>query len=148
MQGLEPLLGILARHPRLRCAFLEGTAGWLYWWLWRLDDQWEKFGPGCEHQLSMLPSEYFKRQCYIALDVDEEPAVDVVDKMGADYFVVSTDYPHSESWFPKSVDAVLKWTTIPESARRKLLWENATRCYRRYSGYKSAVVEPVAAGAR
>src|SRR5436190_2071322 len=41
--------GILERHPRLRCAFLEGTAGWLYWWLWRLDDQWEKFGPGCEH---------------------------------------------------------------------------------------------------
>src|SRR5439155_342028 len=63
--------GILERHPRLRCAFLEGTAGWLYWWLWRLDDQWEKFGPGCEHQLSMPPSEYFKRQCYIALDVDE-----------------------------------------------------------------------------
>jgi hypothetical protein len=44
-------------HAKLRAAFLEGTAGWLYWWLWRLDDQWEKFGPGCERQLSMLPSE-------------------------------------------------------------------------------------------
>src|SRR5437879_760280 len=32
--------GILERHPRLRCAFLEGTAGWPCWWLWRLDDQW------------------------------------------------------------------------------------------------------------
>ena len=62
--------GILERHPKLRCAFLEGTAGWVYWWLWRLDDQWEKYGPGCEIQLSMTPSEYFKRQCYIALDVD------------------------------------------------------------------------------
>jgi len=41
----------------------------------------------------MLPSEYFKRQCYIALDVDEDPAVDVVNKMGAEYFVVSSDYP-------------------------------------------------------
>ena len=75
--------GILERHPKLRCAFLEGTAGWVYWWLWRLDDQWEKYGPGCEFQLTMAPSEYFKRQCYIALDVDEEPAVDVVNKMGA-----------------------------------------------------------------
>ena len=96
--------GILERHPRLRCAFLEGTAGWLHWWLWRLDDQWEKFGPGCEHQLSMPPSEYFKRQCYIALDVDEEPAVDVVNKMGADYFVVSTDYPHSDGAFPEAME--------------------------------------------
>jgi hypothetical protein len=33
----------------------------------------------------MVPSEYFKRQCYIALDVDEEPAVDVVNKLGAEY---------------------------------------------------------------
>ena len=42
--------GVMERHPKLRAAFLEGTAGWLPWWLWRLDDQWEKFGPGCERQ--------------------------------------------------------------------------------------------------
>jgi uncharacterized protein len=120
--------GILERHPRLRCAFLEGTAGWLHWWLWRLDDQWEKFGPGCEHQLKMLPSEYFKRQCYIALDVDEEPAVDVVNKMGPDYFVVSTDYPHSDGAFP---DAMHEFFGLPFSAdvRRKILWENCARLY-------------------
>ena len=52
--------GVMERHPKLRAAFLEGTAGWLPWWLWRLDDQWEKFGPGCERPLSMLPSEYFQ----------------------------------------------------------------------------------------
>ena len=61
--------GEAIRLNRCGRGLLEGPAGWLYWWLWRLDDQWEKFGPGCEHQLSMLPSEYFKRQCYIALDV-------------------------------------------------------------------------------
>ena len=55
-------------------------------------------------ELSMAPSEYFKRQCYIALDVDEEPAVDVVNKMGADYFVVSTDYPHSDGAFPEAME--------------------------------------------
>jgi hypothetical protein len=47
--------------------------------------------PGCERQLTRPPSKYFKRQCYLALDADEEPAVDVVEKLGADYFVVSTD---------------------------------------------------------
>ncbi len=119
---------ILERHPRLRCAFLEGTAGWLYWWLWRLDDQWEKFGPGCEHQLSMLPSEYFKRQCYIALDVDEEPAVDVVNKMGADFFVVSTDYPHSDGAFPEAVEQFLG-LPFRDEVRRKILWDNCARLY-------------------
>jgi uncharacterized protein len=120
--------GVLERHPKLRCAFLEGTAGWLRWWLWRLDDHWEKFGPGCEQQLSMLPSEYFKRQCYVALDVDEEPAVEVIKQIGAEYFVVSTDYPHSDSAFP---EAFKQFFGLPlsDDARRKILWENCARLY-------------------
>jgi uncharacterized protein len=120
--------GILERHPKLRCAFLEGTAGWVYWWLWRLDDQWEKYGPGCEFQLTMPPSEYFKRQCYIALDVDEEPAVDVIDKMGADYFVVSSDYPHSDGAFPEAIQQFLG-LELNHEQRRKILWDNCARLY-------------------
>ena len=41
---------------------------------------------------------------------------------------------HSESWFPKSVDGFLKWTSLSEPQRRTLLWDNAVRCYRRYKG--------------
>ncbi len=120
--------GVLERHPKLRCAFLEGTAGWLYWWLWQLDDQWEKFGPGCERQISMLPSEYFKRQCYIALDVDEEPAVDVVNKLGAEYFVVSSDYPHPDGAFPEATQQFLG-LPLSDEQRRKILWDNCARLY-------------------
>jgi predicted TIM-barrel fold metal-dependent hydrolase len=120
--------GVLERHPKLRCAFLEGTAGWLGWWLWRLDDHWEKFGPGCEQQLSMLPSEYFKRQCYIALDVDEEHAVEVIRQIGAEYFVCSTDYPHPDGAFP---EAFKQFFGLPlsDDQRRKILWENCARLY-------------------
>jgi uncharacterized protein len=133
--------GVLERHPTLRAAFLEGTAGWLYWWLWRLDDQWEKFGPGCEHQLSMLPSEYFKRQCYIALDVDEEPAVDVVRKLGAEYFVVSSDYPHSDGAFP---EAMQQFFSLPlgDEARRKILWDNCARLYAIETPARPLTAEP------
>jgi predicted TIM-barrel fold metal-dependent hydrolase len=120
--------GILERHPKLRAAFLEGTAGWLPWWLWRLDDQWEKFGPGCERPLSMLPSEYFRRQCYIALDVDEEPAVDAVNKLGAEYFVVSSDYPHSDGAFPEAMQQFFSLKLDAEQ-RRKILWDNCARLY-------------------
>ena len=120
--------GILERHPKLRCAFLEGTAGWIYWWLWRLDDQWEKYGRGCENPLTLTPSEYFKRQCYIALDADEEPAVDVVKKMGAEYFVVSTDYPHSDGAFPEAMQQFLG-LPLDDTQRRKILWDNCARLY-------------------
>jgi predicted TIM-barrel fold metal-dependent hydrolase len=120
--------GVMERHPKLRAAFLEGTAGWLYWWLWRLDDQWEKFGPGCERSLSMLPSEYFRRQCYIALDVDEEPAVDAINKLGAEYFVVSTDYPHSDGAFPEAMQQFLG-LPLSDEQRQKILWNNCARLY-------------------
>ena len=120
--------GILERHPKLRCAFLEGTAGWVYWWLWRLDDQWDKFGAGCEHQLSMAPSGYFKRQCYIALDADEEPAIDAINKLGADYFVVSTDYPHGDGAFPDAMQQFFGLALTGEQ-RRKILWDNCARLY-------------------
>jgi hypothetical protein len=51
-----------------------------------------------------------------------------------DPLMFATDYPHSESWFPKSVDAVLGWTSIPETARRKLLWGNASGAGGREAG--------------
>jgi len=131
--------GVMERHPKLRAAFLEGTAGWLPWWLWRLDDQWEKFGPGCERPLSLLPSEYFKRQCYIALDVDEEPAVHAVNDMGAEYFVVSSDYPHSDGAFPEAIQQFLG-LKLGDDARRKILWDNCARLY--------AIATPAAALSR
>ena len=120
--------GVLDRHPKLRCGFLEGTAGWLDWWLWRLDDHWEKYGPGCERQIAMLPSDYFRRQCYIALDVDEEPAVDTIRHVGDDYFVVSTDYPHSDGAFPEAMQQFLG-LPLDDTARRKILWDNCARLY-------------------
>src|SRR3954464_15754703 len=76
----------------------------------------------------MPPSEYFKRQCYIALDVDEEPAVDVVNKMGADYFVVSSDYPHSDGAFPEAIQQFLG-LELNHEQRRKILWDNCARLY-------------------
>ena len=76
----------------------------------------------------MLPSEYFKRQCYIALDVDEEPAVDVINKMGAEYFVVSSDYPHGDGAFPESIQQFLG-LQLNNEQRRKILWDNCARLY-------------------
>src|SRR5215510_12592618 len=96
--------GVLERHPRLRCAFLEGTCGWLPWWLWRLDEAWEKFGPGSEVQISELPSQYFFRQCYVATDADEKVLRQVVEAVGDDSIVVSTDYPHSDGLFPHAIE--------------------------------------------
>ncbi len=122
--------GVLERHPRLRCAFLEGTAGWLPWWLWRLDEAWEKFGPGSEIKISMLPSEYFARQCWVATDADEKPLRQVIEAIGDDRIVVSTDYPHSDGLFPTAIHEFVGLEGVGESSKRKILWDNCARLYK------------------
>jgi uncharacterized protein len=121
--------GVLERHPRLRCAFLEGTCGWLPWWLWRLDEAWEKFGPGSEVQISARPSEYFFRQCYVATDADEKILRQVVDAVGDDTIVVSTDYPHSDGLFPHAIDEFIALEGVSDKTKAKILWDNCARLY-------------------
>lgn len=121
--------GVLERHPRLRCAFLEGTCGWLPWWLWRLDETWEKFGPGSEVKVSGRPSEYFYRQCYIATDADETVLKQVVEAIGDDNIVVSTDYPHSDGLFPEAINEFIHLEGVGDKAKAKILWDNCARLY-------------------
>ena len=121
--------GVLERHPRLRCAFLEGTCGWLPWWLWRLDEAWEKFGPGSEIQISRLPSEYFAQQCYVATDADEKVLAQVVASAGDDNIVVSTDYPHSDGLFPDAINEFVKLPGVSDTTKAKILWDNCARLY-------------------
>ena len=68
----------------------------------------------------------------IQLYEGERSLLHAIEVLGEDTLMFATDYPHSESWFPKSVEGVLGWTSLPESARRKLLWDNAAHCYRRF----------------
>ena len=121
--------GVLERHPRLRCAFLEGTCGWLPWWLWRLDEAWEKFGPGSEVKVSARPSEYFFRQCYVATDADERVLNQVIEAIGDDNIVVSTDYPHSDGLFPDAMNEFVALENVSDKSKAKILWDNCARLY-------------------
>ncbi len=121
--------GVFERFPRLRAAFLESTCGWLPWWLERLDDQWDKFGAGCGVTLSARPSEYFFRNCYIATDPEEEQLRVVIDQIGDDRIVLSTDYPHLDGLFPDAIDTFLALPGLSDESRRKILWDNCARLY-------------------
>ena len=120
--------GTLERHPNLKVAFLEGNCSWLPFLLWRLDEHWEREGDVHAPELTMAPSEYFKRQCYASVEPDEEPAKYVIDYMGNDRLVFSTDFPHGDSKFPGSVDRFLELPFTDED-RRKILWDNCAHFY-------------------
>ncbi len=96
--------GILARHPRLKVAFLEANCSWLPWLLWRLDEGYEREGDVCMPDLTMAPTGYFKRQCWVSVEPDEAPARHVIEDFGSEQIVFSTDYPHGDSKYPEAVE--------------------------------------------
>ena len=121
--------GALERHPRLRVGFLEGNCSWLPWWLWRLDGEREKFGPWESAKLSATPTEYFKRQGFASVDVDEYLASHTVDQLGDDNLVISTDYPHHDSSYPHALDIFLGMEGFSQESKKKILWDNCVRLY-------------------
>ena len=110
-------------------AFLEGTAGWLPWWLWRMDEHWELMGPGFDTELSKLPSACFARQCWIATDPDEAGLHRVIDAIGNDRIVISTDYSHSDGLFPEATNEFLSLEKLSEESQRRILWNNCASLY-------------------
>jgi uncharacterized protein len=121
--------GVLERFPNLRVAFLEGNCSWLPWLLYKLDERWDLRKEYADEPLSRKPSEYFLRQCFISVDVDEELVVDVINRLGDDNLVVSTDYPHSDSHWPHAIDSFMGIAGLSETSKRKILWDNCSRLY-------------------
>ena len=118
--------GVLERFPRLKMAYLEGNGSWLPWWLWRLDEHAEGYP---EEGLKMKPSDYFYRQGYVSLEADETPGIAAIEACGADYFVFSTDYPHSDAKYPYATQVFLDSFPIGEENQRKILWDNCASLY-------------------
>ena len=121
--------GVFERHPGLRAGYLEGNCSWAPWLFYRLDDQYAWRGHMELPGLTMKPSEYFKRNCYLSVEADEEPVRWVVQAMGDDNVVFSTDYPHADAKFPHAVDKLLE-LPVPEASLRKFLWDNCARLYK------------------
>ena len=119
---------VLERHPKLRVAFLEGNCSWLPWLLWRLDEHAEMFADVWSPELRLKPSDYFKRQCYVSVDSEEHPVKYVIDDMGSDNIVYSTDYPHVDAHFPHSSERFLQ-LPISDEDKRKILWDNCAAYY-------------------
>ena len=120
--------GILERHPALRVGFLEGNCSWVPFVLWRLDEHWERLGGVYAPELQVAPSKYFKRQCFVSVEGDEEPAKYTIDWLGDSQIVFSTDFPHPDSKFPGAVDAFLRMP-ISEESKGRILWDNTASYY-------------------
>jgi uncharacterized protein len=111
MQLDEPLAmmiysGVLERHPTLRLVLAESGIGWLPYFVHRLDAAAEKHvDKAQDYRITTKPSELFRRQVYATFE--EEPlGPELLPLLGPDNFMWASDYPHPDSTFPHSREAV------------------------------------------
>ncbi|TML18419.1 MAG: amidohydrolase [Actinobacteria bacterium] len=121
--------GVLERFPDLRIGLLEGNCSWAPWLAYRLDEHYEWLGKLEAPYLTMKPSRYLLRNCFLSVEADEAPARHYIDEFGDDNLVFSTDYPHADAKFPRSTESFLE-LPFAESSKRKILWDNYAKLYR------------------
>ena len=121
--------GTLERHSELQVVFLESGAGWLPYWLWRMDEHYEIL-PFQVPWLKMKPSEYFRRQCYTSFEPDETRLGEVIASVGAERVLFASDYPHWDAKLSGSPQAVMDRSDLDLRTQRKIMGENAARLLR------------------
>ena len=101
MQSLVASLvieGVFERFPRLRIVLIEGGFVWAPSLAWRLDKTYNRLRAEAPH-LKRMPSEYIRDHFWFTTQPVEEPRrprdlADVMDWVGWDRILFSTDYPH------------------------------------------------------
>ena len=80
-------------------------------------------------QMTMKPSEYFRRQLY-ATFIDDPFGIAHREAIGSDNLLWSSDFPHSATFWPHSREKIAQdFSGVPDTDRRKILFENSARLY-------------------
>ena len=131
MAGLTSVLcsGLLDRFKNLKFAFLEGGISWVPAHIERMDDHFDNPRYGATDLISHPPSDYLKTgRIFFGCEGNESFLGKVVEAVGEDLFMFSSDYPHADR--TEGTAAFLQDRgDIAAPVRKKLLEDNARRFY-------------------
>ena len=120
---------ILMRFPNLKVVLAESGLGWGAYLLEYTDfqatgDQLPQNG------YDLMPSEMFKRQCYLVGWYDQA-SLRVRNYIGTENILWSTQFPSATSTWPDTQEALAKsFNGVDINDRQKILWENAAKLYK------------------
>jgi uncharacterized protein len=124
--------GVLERHPRLKFVSAENDISWLPHFCYRIDHAYDRLRHFEGVNLPLKPSEYMKRQVWATFQFETSNVGFTCAEYGADKLMWSSDYPHTDSPWPRSRELIETWiSTIGESQKQqKVLGGNAASLYR------------------
>jgi predicted TIM-barrel fold metal-dependent hydrolase len=121
--------GILDRHPRLTLGIVETGIGWIPFFFEQTDDNFLRHRFWTKCKLSLLPSQYWLRQCFATFQIDNY-GLRNRDLLGVHTICWSSDYPHTGVDWPNSQRTIMdQMRGIPEAEQQLILGGNMRRIY-------------------
>jgi predicted TIM-barrel fold metal-dependent hydrolase len=126
----EMLTGTLFdRHPKLKIVLAEADTGWLPWLLERVDRGHLRYGAQNGIHLKLKPSEYFQRNMMAAF-IQDRVGVYTRAFTGPDNLMWSSDYPHTDTTWPKSRQSIAHdFEGVAQADLVKMTCTNAAKLY-------------------
>jgi predicted TIM-barrel fold metal-dependent hydrolase len=123
--------GVFVRFPDLKVAYSEGQIGWIPYILERADRVWEdnRGWAGVADIVPEKPSSYFPGHVFGCF-FDDAHGLKSVDEIGEDNITYESDYPHSDSTWPRTREiAEEQMADLTDAQRRKIVRGNAIKLF-------------------
>jgi predicted TIM-barrel fold metal-dependent hydrolase len=122
--------GVLEDIPDLKVVLVEGGFAWWPSLAWRLDKHWKRLKAEVP-RLRRAPSEYLRESFWVTTQPIEEPEKPadmlwLIEAIGPDRIMFSTDYPHWDQDDPRYAFKV----KLPDDWARMIYRDNAKALYR------------------
>jgi len=121
--------GVFQRFPKLRIGSIESGVGWLAWMANYMDETWAKQRFWTKNTLVEPPSFYMDRNVYASF-IHDSIGIRTRHFPGAKNIMWSSDYPHSETTFPNSLETIERlFKDIPLDERAEVVGGIAKRFF-------------------
>ena len=123
---------MLERYPRMKVAFLEFGAEWIFYMCGRMD-HYLKLNRSRMPVSKQLPrndiEDYLKSgRIFVAAEADDPMLVHEMNLLGEDHILFSSDFPHGEGRENAMLE-VIERNDLSEGQKRKILYHNTVRFF-------------------
>jgi len=123
--------GVFERHPRLTLAIVEFELAWAPHLLSTMDYTYRERHSEAIYRFKdgMSPSDFFRRNVVLSFQEDAI-GIRLRNVIGVDNMMWGSDYPHSESTFPRSGQILAEILEgVPKDEQAKIAGGNTARVY-------------------
>ena len=123
--------GVFERHPNFKLAIVEYELAWVPHLLATMDYGYRERHEEATYRFKndLKPSDFFASNIYLSFQEDDI-GIRLRDRIGIERMMWGSDYPHSESTFPRSreiLDDILR--DVSSSERQQILCNTTAELY-------------------